>query len=359
MHMEVGPNAPRTGIGFAIGAAVLFGASTPFAKLLIPTVDPWILAGLLYLGSGAGLAAWQFISPLVGRRVVAGLGVPLAEVPWLAAAVFFGGVLGPVLLMFGLRATTGSTASLLLNLEGVLTALLAWFVFRENFDRRIALGMALITSGGAILSLGSDGAFGLSMGAAAIAGACLAWAVDNNFTRKVSGGDAVWIACIKGLAAGSCNVILAVATGAAVPKTSIALAAASVGLFGYGLSLTLFVVALRHLGAARTGAYFSLAPFVGAVLSLILLRETPTMQFVFAGALMAAGVWLHLTERHEHEHFHPEMLHSHSHVHDEHHQHDHTAEDPAGEPHTHWHRHEPMTHTHPHYPDIHHQHEHE
>jgi drug/metabolite transporter (DMT)-like permease len=350
---------PWIGIGFAFGAAVLFGASTPFAKLLLGTVDPWLLAGLLYFGSGIGLAAWRVAeSRLRGRRIPA-LGVKPSEVRWLAAAVLAGGVLGPGLLMLGLKSTAAATASLLLNLEGVFTALLAWFVFRENFDRRIALGMVFIAAGGVLLSIGSESdGYRLSLGAAAIIGACFAWALDNNLTRNVSGGDAVWIASLKGLVAGAINLLLATVAGSGWPPMGTALAAGLVGLFGYGVSLTLFVLALRHLGTARTGAYFSIAPFVGALLSLAMLHEPPTGSLMVAGLMMATGVWLHLTERHEHEHFHPELEHSHAHRHDEHHQHEHGPDDPPGDTHTHHHRHPPIVHSHPHFPDIHHRHEH-
>jgi len=260
--------------------------------------------------------------------------------------------------MAGLTATPASTASLLLNLEGVLTALLAWFVFKENFDHRIALGMAAITAGGVLLAVEGQPEGGLPWGAFAVAGACLAWAIDNNLTRRVSAGDPVQIAAIKGLVAGTVNVGIALVRGAEVPGVWTVVACGIVGLAGYGVSLTLFVLALRHLGTARTGAYFSVAPFVGAVISLVLLGDRPTVAFFLAAALMGVGVWLHLSERHEHEHDHEALSHDHSHIHDEHHQHNHGPDDPPGEPHSHPHDHPPMRHAHPHYPDIHHRHEH-
>jgi drug/metabolite transporter (DMT)-like permease len=233
--------------------------------------------------------------------------------------------------------------------------LLAWFAFRENFDRRIALGMALIVAGGALLVLRPGALSGDLIGALAIASACLMWAVDNNLTRKVSAGDATAIAAIKGLVAGTCNIVIGALSGAAWPGTAAAAAAAGVGLFGYGVSLVLFVIALRGLGAARTGAYFSTAPFVGVALALAL-GEVPGALFWPAAALMAAGVWLHVSERHEHEHVHEPLEHEHSHEHDEHHQHAHPASWDGKQPHQHPHRHERLVHRHPHYPDIHHQH---
>jgi drug/metabolite transporter (DMT)-like permease len=199
---------------------------------------------------------------------------------------------------------------------------------------------------------------GVAWGSLAIAGACLCWAIDNNFTRVVSGGDPVRIAAIKGGVAGCINVAIALAMGARLPDAPRLLAAAAIGLGGYGISLVLFVRALRDLGTARTGAYFSTAPFVGASLSLLLLHESPGTAFWIAGPLMALGVWLHVTERHSHEHAHEALAHDHSHVHDEHHRHEHEFAWDGTEPHTHPHVHEPLTHTHPHYPDLHHRHRH-
>lgn len=353
--------ASRRGIGLALAAAVLFGASAPFAKLLLTDASPQLLAGFLYLGSGAGLGiVW-----LRARYSAEGAReTPLTprNMPWLAGAIVFGGVLGPLLLMTGLTRTPASDASLLLNLEGVFTALLAWFVFRENFDRRIALGMLSIIAGGLALSWEGRLMWGGFMGPLAVTGACLCWGIDNNLTQKVSAGDPVQIAMVKGLVAGSVNTAIAFLLGASLPAAPRVAGALALGFFSYGVSLVFFVLALRHLGTARTGAYFSTAPFVGAVLSLAIFRERPTPLFIFAAALMALGVWLHLTERHEHEHRHAALDHDHAHVHDGHHQHAHSADDPPvtdPTPHTHRHRHAPMVHSHPHYPDIHHRHAHD
>jgi drug/metabolite transporter (DMT)-like permease len=349
--------ARLTNIAYALAAAALFGASTPLAKRLLPAVEPMLLAGLLYLGSGLGLAMWRLIS----RRKAATpneAGLSRRDVPWLAGAILCGGVVGPVLLMLGLAHSAASTASLLLNLEGVFTALLAWFVFKENFDRRIALGMAFITVGAATLSWLGRPEAGVPWGAFAITGACLAWAADNNLTRNVSAADPVQIAMLKGLCAGAFNTAIALAFGAKLPPAGTLAAIGLIGLFGYGVSLVLFVLALRHLGTARTGAYFSLAPFVGAAVSVLFLHEPMTTGFLIAGLLMTAGVWLHVTERHEHEHHHEPLEHEHLHTHDEHHRHSHAPDDPPGEPHSHPHRHEELEHSHPHYPDLHHRHGH-
>ncbi len=345
----------NVGIIFGLLSALLFGASTPLAKLLLGAVDTWMMAGLLYLGAGAGLAAVH-LSRAALRLPAVEAPLRRSDMPWLALVILAGGVLGPLLLMFGLARTDAASASLLLNLEGVATMAIAWIAFRENVDRRLLLGALAILAGAALLSW--QGRATLDLGAALIAGACLCWGIDNNLTRKLSSADPVQIAMLKGLIAGTINLLIALGHGAAFPALGIVGAAAVVGFLGYGVSLALFVLALRHLGAARTGAYFSLAPFVGAVLAIALLGEALTPQLVIAGLLMALGLWLHLSEQHEHEHAHEALEHEHRHRHDAHHQHAHDADTPSGEPHSHWHRHVPMMHRHPHYPDIHHRHGH-
>jgi drug/metabolite transporter (DMT)-like permease len=346
------------GVGFALLAAGLFGLSTPLAKQLSPQVEPVLLAGLLYLGSGLGLGAYTLLNFCRRKTGAHEAALKRNDVPWLAGAVLAGGVIGPVLLMWGLAQTPASSASLLLNLEGVLTALLAWVVFKENFDRRIAMGMALIAAGGLGLSWMGRPTAGVPWGSVAIVGACLAWAVDNNLTRKVSAGDPVQIALAKGLVAGAVNTALGMSLGAKLPGASVLLAVGLIGFFGYGLSLTLFVLALRHIGTARTGAYFSTAPFVGAAVAIGFMGEALSLGFLVAAILMAAGVWLHLTERHEHIHHHGVLEHDHRHTHDEHHQHGHPPGVDLQEPHSHPHRHDELTHSHVHYPDIHHRHGH-
>ena len=347
----------RSGPGLALAAAALFGLSAPAAKLLAGTVDPWLLAGLLYLGSGIGLGAYRLAQRLRGL-VASEAPLRRQDLPWLGGAIAAGGVIGPVLLMYGLAAGTAVQSSLLLNLEGVFTALLAWSIFRESFDARIAIGMAAIAGGAVVLSWNPSATLALDASALLVTGACLAWAVDNNLTRKVSGGDPLQIAALKGIAAGSINVVLAVVQQAPWPPAAAILGAGLVGLLGYGTSLVLFVLALRLLGAARTGAYFSTAPFVGAIAGTVALHEPLTGRIALAAALMGAGVWLHLTERHDHEHAHEALEHTHAHVHDEHHQHAHPPGTPPGEPHSHLHVHAPLRHSHPHFPDLHHRHHH-
>lgn len=348
------------GIFAALGAALTFGISTPFAKLLTGNVTPVLLAGLLYLGAAFGLGLWAII-----RRFSSSsdqslqVRIPRADWPWLAGIILFGGIGGPLLLMIGLSSTTGSAAALLLNLEGVFTALLAWVVFREHTDRRIVLGMLLIVVAGVLISAREGGgAIQNTAGPLAIISACLCWAIDNNLTRKLSGCDSVTLAGIKGAVAGSVNTAIAFALGASLPSTSLFAGALAVGALGYGLSLVLFVVALRHLGTARTGAYFSSATFIGAATAILLLHERPDLLFWIAALLIGIGLWLHLSERHAHEHLHEPTEHDHWHEHDEHHRHAHDFQWDNGKAHSHRHQHERQVHSHPHFPDLHHQHSH-
>jgi drug/metabolite transporter (DMT)-like permease len=340
------------GVLAAFLAAALFGAGTPLAKALVVTVDPWLLAGLLYAGSGIALTVARVIRPVPRGTLTK------SERGYLLGAIVTGGLVAPVLLMRGLSLMPAAGASLLLNAEGVLTALLAWFVFRENFDRRIALGMLAIAAGAVTLSWSGQFA-GAGFGPLLVLGACLAWAIDNNLTRKVALLDATWLALVKGLAAGTVNLTLALVAGAAWPAIPRVAAALGIGAFAYGASLVLFVLALRHLGSARTTAYFSLAPFVGALIAIAWLGEPLTLRLAVAALFMGIGVWLHLTEQHEHAHRHELLEHEHEHTHDEHHRHEHDPEVPPGTRHTHRHRHAPMTHSHHHFPDAHHQHDHE
>jgi len=338
----------------ALAAAALFGAGTPVAKLLLGSVSPWMLAGLLYTGSGVGLGLYRLVTRAKPVRLERGALRPLA------GAVFFGGLLAPVLLLVGLANLPASGASLLLNAEGVLTAVLAWVVFAENVDRRVLLGMVAITAGAVILSVPGGAALGSPWPSLAIVGACLCWALDNNLTRIVALNDASWLAAVKGAVAGPVNLVLAFALGARLPAPGNIAAALVVGFFAYGVSLVLFIVALRHLGTARAGAYFSVAPFFGAGLA-VAMGDAVTLPLVLAALLMALGVWLHLTERHQHAHTHPALTHDHWHTHDDgHHAHEHAGADAvsAGTRHRHPHTHAALTHAHDHYPDAHHRHDH-
>lgn len=344
----------NTGVRAALVSAMLFGAGTPLAKILLDgDVSPWLLAGLLYCGSGIGLGLYRLVRRAPRVRIARGEVLPLS------GAIFFGGIAGPVLLMLGLSNMPATGASLLLNAEAVFTAGLAWFVFRENFDRRIALGMLAIVAGAIVLSVPSGANFGSPWPSLAILGACLSWGLDNNLTRKIALNDATWLAAVKGGVAGPVNLILAFALGATFPSVFSIANAMIVGLFAYGVSLVLFIVAMRHLGTARAGAYYSIAPFFGAILALAF-GDPISWPVIVAGLLMALGVWLHLTERHEHEHTHVPITHDHWHTHDEHHQHEHASAHDVGANgwHSHEHTHAAITHTHEHYPDSHHRHQH-
>jgi drug/metabolite transporter (DMT)-like permease len=345
------------GVRAALLAALLFGLAAPFGKLLVGEVSPLLLAGLLYLGTGLGLLAW--------RRLTRQPWVTLtpADLPWLAGAIVAGGIVGPVLLMLALARLAASEAALLLNAEAVLTAVIAWVAFRENVDLRVGLGFSAITLGAVVLATGGSLSFADPLPALLAIGACLAWAIDNNLTRQIATLDASWIACVKGLVAGSVNVALALSIGQTLPVPMLLVATLLLGLLSYGISLTLFVVALRDLGAARTGAYFATAPFIGATVA-VAMGEPVTLPLVVAGLLMAAGVWLHLTERHDHAHTHIAQTHSHWHrhdadLHDPHHLHDHEGGAVAGGLwHRHSHTHAALHHAHSHYPDSHHRHVH-
>lgn len=340
---------------FALAAAVFFGGSTPFAKLLLGQIPPLLLAGLLYLGSGIGLGLLRLIRDQGWEHT----GLIKSDWIWLISAIILGGVSGPILLMFGLQRTNAASASLLLNFEAVFTALIAWLIFKENTTARIILGMLLIIVGGIFLSWPHNKITEYSvLGPIMIIGACLCWAIDNNLTRNISAGDSLFIAGSKGLIAGLVNIGLALYFGLQLPSPQHISYALLLGFIGYGASLVLFILALRELGTARTGAYFSTAPFIGALIAILFFHQTPFVLFWIASIFMGLGVWLHLTEYHEHEHTHEPIAHDHSHIHDEHHQHDHDFLWDGKEPHTHYHYHKAITHSHPHFPDIHHRHKH-
>lgn len=343
------------GAGAALLSALLFGITTPLARQLLVGARPLLIAGLLYAGSGLGLT----LLILMQDRGHVSLRLARSDRPWLAAAVVSGGVVAPGLLMSGLARADATAASLLLNLEAVFTAVMAWLCFREATSRRAVLGFVAIFAGSLMLvwpsSLsGNQNALAL----AAIAAACLFWAVDNNLTRKISAGDARAIAAVKGLIAGFTNVGLALALQAGFPSATKSGATLLLGFLGYGMSLVLFISSLRNLGTVRTGAYCATAPFIGRAVSVLLYGQAVGWPFWVAAICMAIGVWLHLTEDHEHEHVHESLVHTHAHSHDAHHQHEHEAGWEGREPHVHEHRHKPLRHRHPHFPDIHHPHSH-
>lgn len=339
----------------ALSAAILFGASTPFVKQIVGSIHPVLLAGLLYLGSGIGLLCFRLIKDVGWRST----GLIKSDWYWLGIAILFGGILGPILFMLGLLNTYATTASLLLNLEGVLTALLAWIFFKEHTTRLIIFGMLLIITGGVVLAWPNHHlSISNWLSSLAIVGACLSWAIDNNVTRKISTCDPLFLAGTKGFIAGVINTGFASLLGLHLPAWHQISYALLIGLIGYGVSLVMFVLALRGLGTARTGAYFSTAPFIGAAIAIILFNESTSISFWIAASLMGIGTWIHLAEIHDHEHIHEAQFHSHKHYHDEHHQHEHDFEWDGIEPHIHPHQHTRIKHSHHHYPDIHHRHKH-
>lgn len=341
----------------ALMAAALFGASAPVAKRLLTEVAPSLLAALLY--AGAGLMALPFAARAWRRREA-----PLraGDLPLLAGVVAFGGVAGPLLLLYGLSRTSATVASLLLNLEAVFTTAIAVVVFREWIGRRGAAALAVVVAGCALSTWAAPGAArsaaSFFWGPLAVAAACASWAVDNNLTQRLSLKDPLAVVCVKGL--GAAPIAYAIArfsAHAAWPPARVVVGALALGAVSYGVSLALYVRATRTLGAARTGVLFAAAPFVGAALAIPIAGEPPSLRVAAAAALIGAGVWLLLSEQHGHRHRHEPLDHEHLHTHDEHHQHAHRG-DEGPEPHSHPHHHDPLEHAHPHASDAHHRHKH-
>lgn len=349
----------------ALAAAILFGINAPLSKLLLAPsalgeVAPIPMAALLYLGSGLGATA---LLALQRRRASDESEARLqrSDWPWLVGALLAGGVAAPIVLMFSLRVTSGATASLLLNFEGVATTLIAVLVFREAIGRRVWCAVGLITAASMVLSWEPSGRFGFSLGALGVLGACVFWGVDNNFTRNISAKNPLTIVAVKGLGAGTFSLVLALLVGQPLPTVGAALGAMVLGSVSYGLSIMFFILTLRDLGAARTSALFGSAPFIGALIAFLVLGEVVRAQFLVALPLMLAGTALLVTEHHAHEHRHSFLVHEHRHRHDDgHHDHEHgSSKAPSGDWHSHPHEHFPQTHEHPHTPDLHHRHEHE
>lgn len=341
----------------AIAAAFFFGCIAPGAKFLVADIPAQSLAGVLYLAAGLGLFGLLVFRNELKSAISQ---FQSKDTKWLVGAIFFGGILGPAFLTSGLSHISGSTASLLLNLEAVLTALIAWIVFKEHFEIRILWGMLAIVAGCLVLSWPLQASEGQDSwtGFLLVASACLAWGIDNNVTRNISHLNPLFSASAKGLIAGSTNLFLGFLIGEKLELNFSLLSASLLGFFGIGISLVAFIVSLSKIGTARTGALFSTAPFIGSILSIAVLKESISIPFLISLALMGLGVWLHLSEDHGHVHEHLPLEHNHEHIHDEHHQHEHDSGTDPSEPHSHNHRHTTMTHSHPHFPDIHHQHSH-
>ncbi len=343
----------RLGAVLGLLAALSFGVSAPLAKLLLADISPQLLAGLLYLGAGLGLALYRLARPDTREA-------PLtrADLPPLLGVIALGGVAGPLLLLLGLARVSGTAGSLLLNLEAPLTIVLAAVLFGEHLGRRATLAAACILLGAVVLRVTPGEVEVDNLGVAAIAAACLCWALDNNLTQRLSLKDPFQVVRIKTLAAGGFNTALALVLGASLPNTSIVALALGLGVLSYGVSVVLDAYALRLHGAAREAAYFATAPFVGAAAAVPLLGDSLGLPELGAMGLMALGVVLMMRERHAHEHTHEPIEHEHLHSHDEHHQHEHGPDDPPDEPHAHPHGHPRLTHDHPHVSDVHHRHTH-
>jgi drug/metabolite transporter (DMT)-like permease len=334
-----------------LAAAALFGASAPIAKLLVPGSGPVMLAGILYLGAGAGLlVAGAF------RRADAEAPLRRLDLPVLASVIVAGGIIGPVLLVIGLARLSGAAAALLLNLEAPFTVALAVVMLGERLSRRELLGVAAVILGAAVLTWAPGAVVLDPVGVACIAGACAAWALDNNLSQRLAIRDPVAVARAKALVAGAFNVTLGVVLGERFPSAAFLGAALVTGSLGYGLSIVLHLLAVRSLGAARQAAYFATAPFIGALVAVPLLHDRLPPAQLAAGGIMALGIAVILRARHEHLHEHLPEIHEHAHVHDRHHAHLHAT--PLVEPHSHLHQHAPLSHDHLHLPDVHHRHGH-
>ncbi len=343
----------RVGALLGLGAAALFGVSTPLSKRLLETTPPQVLAGLLYLGAGLSLSG-----QLLVRTTRPEARLRRADAPILAAIALFGGVLGPLLLLLGLLRVPGIVGSLLLNLEAPITMILAVAFFREHLGARALLAAGLITLGAALLQLRSGDLAADAPGVAFIALACLCWAIDNNLTQRISLRDPVAVVRAKSLAAGAFNLGLAALMGQKMPSPSGVALSLALGAVSYGVSIVLHTYALRFVGAARQAAYFATAPFFGASISILVLGERPGAFDLASVALMGLGVVLLLGEHHRHLHEHAPLVHEHVHEHDEHHQHAHEPGTSSAAPHSHEHQHDALTHDHPHVSDLHHRHRH-
>ena len=343
----------------ALLAAFLFGMSAPISKFLLGEITPILLAAFLYLGTGISLLIIMGLQRLGKKSNPTEAQIKKADLPWLAGAILTGGIAAPITLLFSIRGTPAGTASLLLNFEGVSTTLIAALVFKESLSRQALWAILSITFASVLLSTNLNSDWGLSISALGILIACILWGMDNNFTRNISAKDPLAIVTIKGLVAGSFSLVFATVLGDQIPGINIVVGAMLLGSMGYGLSIVLFVYAMRGLGAARTSALFGTAPLAGVVVSFLLFRETYGISFIIAVPLMLIGTMLLASEAHSHNHVHEKTVHEHRHRHDDiHHVHIHTQEEFQAQSHSHLHSHDHLEHEHPHLPDIHHRHAH-
>lgn len=347
-------NSGRTGLLFGIAAAAFFGASTPFSKRLLGDVGPQLLAGLLYLG-----AFLVSLAVLPSRRQRREARLRRSDLPRLAGVAACGGVFAPVLMLVGLERVSGMTGSLLLNLEGPFTLVLALVVFGEYLGRRAIISSVVVFGAAALLTTGGSTTGDQVLGVVLIAGSALLWAVDNNLTQSLTVRDPVAIVVVKAGVAAAVNVSIAMVLGASVPSGGTVLATLALGAVAYGVSIAFDAYALRMIGAAREAAVFATAPFIGVALSVPVLGERLGLVQFLATVMMALGMVFLVREGHDHSHEHDEIVHDHIHRHDDgHHDHRHEPEVDLGLAHSHPHRHKPTVHSHPHVSDTHHRHQH-
>jgi drug/metabolite transporter (DMT)-like permease len=320
-------------------------------------IPPVALAGFLYLGAFIGLSLYSIILKTASATSARKVNLKKEDVPWLFGATLSRGIIAPICLMLGLSRISGFATSLLLNLEGVFTAVIAVIFFRENAEKRLWLALTCMTAAGAFLTWDtSESRFNL-LGPFLVMLSMICWGIDNNLTRNISMRNPVQITRIKGVVSGLTSLSLAWILGMGITWDVSILYALVLGAFSYGISLVFFIKSLEGLGAFRTGVFFNLAPFIGAAASLLLLREWIGWVMFPAIVLTAVGVWLISTEKHEHPHLHGEEIHTHLHCHDDLH-HDHEHGEVVREPHIHEHQHREIKHIHSHWPDTHHRHEH-
>ena len=342
-------------IAQALLAAVFFGASAPLSKLLLGEISPIFMAAFLYIGSGTGIALIKGFQRMLYPSKDIEADIKKDDIKWLAGAIIAGGIAAPIVLMVSLQNTPASTASLLLNFEGVATTLIAMLVFKEAISRQAWIAILVITLASIFLSTDFGNGWGMSLGALGIVLATTLWGVDNNFTRNISGKDPLAIVAWKGLVAGTFSFLLAVFLGNRLPALGSILGTLILGFVSYGLSTLLFIRSMRGLGAARTSALYGTAPLAGVILSIFIFGELPSFFFVVAMLLMFGGAYLLVSEKHRHTHIHPALIHEHGHRHaDPAHAHDSTTDSDA-----HDHEHPTEEHEHDHMPDIHHRHGHD
>lgn len=344
----------RIPIFYAILAAICYGVSTPVSKFLLQYVPSAFMAALLYIGAGAGMSV---VSAFRGRQIrQKEARLAKKELPYVIAMIILD-IAAPFLLMTGLSMTTAATASLLSNFEIVATAMIAFFAFKEAVGKRMWLAISLITIASIILSVEDLSSFTFSPGSALILAACACWGIENNCTRMLSLKNPAQIVIIKGIGSGTGSLLIALSTGHYTTSILPIAGALLLGFITYGLSIYFYILAQRHLGAARTSAFYAFAPFIGVGLSLITFREFPAVSFILGLILMIIGTYFTVFENHRHSHVHQEIKHEHRHCHDDGH-HNHKHDFPVEGEHNHIHFHEKQVHNHLHMPDIHHSHAH-